>query len=360
MTDIVPDAYATALAEIADRAGAVDDAGATLDFEIDRLHAAGALLAALPASLGGRTTWADDPIAVTTLLRAVGRASLPVGRLFEGHVNAAQLVALYGSAALAGRVRSAVAAGALLGVWGADGDTPLTAAAAADGFVLAGAKDFCSGLGTVRIAIVSAAVPGGTQLVAVDVDDPARADPARWQMAGMRATASGSFDFTGLQVAADAALGPVDGYYREPYFLGGMYRMCAVQVGGMEALLAAVITLLHQRGQADNALQLHRLGKAATQLQMARAVVEQLAVAVAHDDGDVTVRAILMREAVETCATALLQLTERAAGTAAHRRGGDLERIRRDLGLYLRQAAVDERLGIAGGQLAARPQLLLG
>ena len=351
----LPPGFAGAFEAIAATAAARDRHGEDLAVEIGLLAGCGALVGALPATMNANASWSDAPRALADVLRLLGRASLPVGRWFEGHVNAAQLIGLYGSAALRRRTAACVAAGCLLGVWGADGDTPVRAEAFGDGYRLSGAKSFCSGLGIVRIALVSAAMDGGTQLFAVDVADDARANPASWRVSGMRATGSGDYDFTGLVLSGDAAVGGRNDYFVEPWFLGGMYRMCAVQVGGIEALLAAIMAHVQRRRQSGDAIQQLRIGQIAAQLLMARAVTGQLAGAIAEGAAPKAIaqQAVLTRDAVETCAATTLALVERSGGTAAHREGSDLDRIRRDLGLYLRQAAVDARLVQAGAALLA-------
>jgi len=345
--------FDAAITAIAAAASGHDRASDSLGADIARLAAVGALVAALPAALTGAASWGDDPAALCVRLRALGRANLAVGRLYEGHVNAAQLIALYGLPSRQAATVADVARGDLLGVWGADGAEPVMGEARGDGFVLTGGKIFCSGLGVVRTALVSVGIDGGTRLFAVDVTDMARADPAAWAMSGMRATGSGDYDFSDMVLPADAALGVVGDYFVEPHFLGGMYRMCAVQVGGIEALMHALIDHLRRRGHGGDPVQQIRLGHAAAQLAMARAATDQLAKAVGDDlpATEIAMLAVLTREAVEQCATAVLGQVERAAGTTAHRHGGDLDRIRRDLGLYLRQAAVDARLTGVGAAL---------
>ena len=344
---------AVALERIREAAPARDaEDDASLTREIGWLHEAGALVGALPESLTGRPSWSDDPRAVADVLRSVGRASLPVGRLFEGHVNAAQLIGLYGECALFEHSVRRVKAGRLLGVWGADGPDPVQAAPFAEGFRLKGAKVFCSGLGVVGTAVVSAALRGEVNLFAVDVTEESRADPSQWRVSGMRATRSGGYDFNRMEVAASQRLGGPGDYYVEPYFLGGMYRICAVQAGGLEALMDALAASLRRRPRASEFMSQHRVGAVASRVSTAIAVTDQLARAlVAGCEPRLMAReAVLGREAVERCAVEALEIVERAVGTEAHREATLVSLIRRDLSFYIRQAAVDERLAEVGRQ----------
>lgn len=345
----LPPRFSSGFTAIADSAAARDRPGGHLAAEIALLADCGALADALPGS------WSDSPPAVAAVLHALGRASLPVGRLYEGHVNAVQLVTLYGSPSLRHRMAETVAGHGLLGVWGADSCPPVTVEKTDDGYRLSGAKSFCSGLGIVQLAVITATTDAGPRLFAVDVRDAARAAPDSWSMSGMRATVSGDFDFTGMVLPADAAVGGPGDYYLEPWFLGGMYRMCAVQAGGIEALLMALVAHVRQRRHDGDPIQQFRIGQIAVEVATARAVTENLAAAIAQgrDPAAIARQAVLARDAVETCAARALAMAERSGGTSAHREGSDLDRIRRDLGLYLRQAAVDARLVNAGAQLLA-------
>lgn len=343
------------LAKIEAAAPLRDTFDANLAAEIGWLHAAGALVEALPESLTGAAGWSDDPLALTDLLRAVGRASLPVGRVFEGHINTAQLIGLYGSPSLRSRCVDTVRAGGLLGVWGADGAEPVQAEATGPGFRLHGAKVFCSGLGLVETALISASLDGAIHLFAVDVSDARRADHTDWRVSGMRATRSGGYDFEGVELPADARVGGPEAYFVEPYFLGGMYRMCAVQVGGLEALLDAMVVSLRRRGRASQPLSQHRVGSVAAALAAAIAVTERLArmIAAGDDPAVIAREAVLAREAVERRAVEALEIVERSVGTEAHREGTRISLARRDLSFYLRQAAVDERLiGVGAAYLS--------
>ena len=328
--------------------------GAGLGLEVAWLHEAGMLVGAMTKALSGRCGWSDDPLAVAGVLRGVGRSSLPLGRLYEGHLNAAQLVGLYAQPSLQARCAATVGRGGLLGVWGADGAAPVQAGRTPQGFRLQGAKIFCSGLGVVTVAIVSATLDGETRLFAVDVGDDDRADAADWAVSGMRATCSGGYDFEGIDLPADALMGAAGAYFVEPYFLGGMYRICAVQAGGLEALLNALVSSLRHRPRASEFLSQLRVGGVASRVSTAIAVTERVARALRDglDPSAIAREAVLGREAVERCVVEALEIVERAVGTEAHREATAISLIRRDLSFYIRQAALDERLaGVGRGYL---------
>ena len=346
------------------RDGAPEESG--LDEAVERLRAAGWLAACLPERHGGAGLASSaDPSAVRATadaLRALGRADLALARLWEGHANAVKLVALHASEPLRRLAFERVAGGALLGVWGAPGADPLRVAeVSGNEWTLAGAKAYASGLGLVELAIVTVADPdtGASRLLLVDVDDPERQDPGEWRASGMRATRSGDYRFDGVRVAPLRRLGGPGVYEREPWFQGGTWRYAAAHVGAMEALADETLRSLLARGREADPHQRARLGRAAALVAGARALVERAAVEVETVDpgharavAHAVALALLARELVEGHATELLALVERSLGMAAYERGARVERLRRDLGLYLRQAAPDAKLALAADTLA--------
>ena len=208
---------------ITSRAAAADEGRITLSTDLSELHQSGIL-----ARLVHDAT--AEPLQAATMLRRLGRVSLPVGRIVEGHVNAQKLIALYGTADQRANATADATAGVIFGVWGADGAPAASfTRGLGSGITLSGEKRFCSGLGLVGRAIMTAGGADGGQLVLADVTRPDRADASVWQVSGMRATASGTYDLNGLQAEC---LGKPGDYQIEPYFEGGTWRYSALHVGG--------------------------------------------------------------------------------------------------------------------------------
>lgn len=341
LAPITPDTDTEAvMARIAARAADADAGRRDLTDDMVDLRDAG-LLDAL--------SHPDDPVAAATLLRRIGRANLSVGRLAEGHMNALALIRLYGTAEQRERHRPS---GPLLGVWGADGDPPARVAGREGGqVVLAGGKRFASGLGIVGTAVVTVPAEGGTQLVLIDATDPARADASGWQTSGMRATASGHFRLDGL---TGDPLGAPGDYEREPHFEGGVWRYAALHVGGLEAIAEAVrqATIAH----ASEA-QLHRLARLVAMTHAARLMVEAAAEACAATGAGETAVALSLaaREQVEEACLRGIALADRALGTRSFATGATVERVRRDLGFFLRQANLDGKLERTGRAICDAP-----
>ena len=343
---------------ISARAAAADRVGGSLAADVADLAAAGWLRACLPRAAQG-AGWgceAGGAPAALSALRLLGRVNLSLARLFEGHMNAVKLVALYAEPEVAERTWSAVAAGMLLGVWGADApDRPVTVVREADRLVLSGIKRFASGLGLVGQAVLTAACAGETRLLLAPVEAAERADPGTWTMAGMRATCSGSYNFKGVVLPASALLGSADVYYREPHFEGGIWRYSAAHLGAAEALYGEMREALVARDRAGDPHQEVRLVRAATAIETARLWLVRASGAVEAINAapETATLALLAREVTEESCRVVLGETERALGMAAHEEGTPVERIRRDLALFLCQAAPDAKRTRAARALVA-------
>lgn len=338
---------------------ALRDGGEALDrgergpaLELGLLREDGLLLAPLPVDAGGQGwgTSAAGGHAICTLLMALGGASLPIARLYEGHVNAIVLLCRHGTVAQRRQVFDAIHKGAMLGVWGADSEQPVTIENELSGGALSGIKAFASGLGDLAMAIVTTQSTHGLQMFIVATDDPARADHTAWDVDGMVGSRSGRFDCNGLSVAPEHQLGGPDALFVEPDFHGGVWRLAACYAGAMMRLAELCANWLERRDQLDTPLMKARFAATAIEAETAKLWSYRAASAVeafAGDAGAAIAAALFAREAVEQAAVRQLALVERIFGTAMHRRGSEAGRIARDLRLYLRQADLDGKLALA-------------
>src|SRR6202034_2847238 len=99
------------------RAGEYDEDGAYPAADVAALHDSGLLTAVLPVECGGAGL---TGLSLSEVLRSIGSGSLPLGRLFEGHVNALELVLRYGNQQQVELVAEEARAGKLFGVWNTD------------------------------------------------------------------------------------------------------------------------------------------------------------------------------------------------------------------------------------------------
>lgn len=296
-----------------------------------------------------------DPAATARTLMQVGAANLSVGRLWEGHVNALRLIDLYGTSLQSLTIRQKIAQGAFLGVWGADGETPVTWV---DGDThLRGGKSYASGLGTVTHALVSVNAGPAVRLALVDAKDQGRADTAAWDMRGMKASASGRFDCDALPVASADWIGAPGDYLKEPHFVGGVWRIAALQVGAATGLLDRAATELRASGRMQAEMQKARLMTVLTRAWAGMALVEKAALAAADpaqapdEVGSLSIAARLFTEEVGLDA---LRAVEQSLGLRHFVADSDTGRAARDLSVYLRQVARDAFLQRAADDALCR------
>ncbi|WP_412061041.1 acyl-CoA dehydrogenase family protein [Rubrivirga sp. IMCC45206] len=339
----------------AGRAAEDDQPGAFPEATFDDLRDSGLLAAPLPVSEGGAGLGTDPARdhALYLVLREIGRGSLPVGRVYEGHVNALALVDTYGTADQRARYAADARHGHLFGVWNTeiprDGVrlTPLPGGRAR----MEGAKTFASGLGFVTRAFANGAFPdGGWQMALVPLDRADVTEDASWWTAeGMRASRSGRCDFTGVELDAHALVGEPGDYLREPHFTGGSVRFAAVQLGGAVALVDAAVAHLQKLGRTDNETQRLRIGEASVALETgALWLLGAARLAQTGSVEDVVTYAQAVRSAIEAVCLDVMRLVDRAVGARGLLPPSPVERIGRDLRLYLRQPAPDAALAAVG------------
>ena len=302
------------------------------------------------------------------LLYDVGRGSLPLGRIYEGHVNALELVARFATPAQRLRFHADAQAGRMFGVWNTEAGDGVRLRAVGDGlYELDGAKTFCSGAFDVTRPIITghrveAGSVVGWQMVIVTMEllEASRIDTSFWAPLGMEPSASHRVDFTGLRLGADSLLGVPDDYRQEPHFSGGAVRFAAVQLGGARALFDHAVALLKATHREHDPYQCHRIGR----MELAhQSGLHWLALAASYalpgwnDDASVLHYANMMRTAVLDACNRILDETEQAVGARGFLTPRSIQRIYRDLKMYLRQPAPDGALAAVGRHAAERAAL---
>lgn len=326
-----------------ENAGRYDADGAYPLDDVAALRELGLLAAVLPLEFGGDRLAGS---ALCEVLRHIGSGSMPLGRLYEGHVNALGLVLRYGSRDQVLLVAREAGEGRLYGVWNTDDRDGLRLVVEHGRYRLEGRKILASGAGHIERPIVTASTSGGGKVMVMPrLRLGERADLSQWTAHGMRASATGSVDFSGLHVDAIEIVGSDGDYQRQPAFSGGAWRFAAVQLGGMERLFDCLRTHLRMTGRGGNPHQASRVGEAALAVETARLWVERAA-AVAEGQPQASGERIvayvnLARLAVERAGLDLMELVHRSVGLPAFIRPNPIERVSRDLATYLRQPGPD-------------------
>lgn len=307
-------------------------------------RASGLATSPLPSRFGGSDL--ADPqngADLCAVLRILGSADLSIARLFEGHLNAIGLVCRYGSQEQVTALAKDVAGGALCAVWGADDAVGLKVATGENEGVLHGRKVLASGSGFVSRPLVTADTAEGQQMFLLALPPGYPHDLAGWQSQGMRATATGTVDFTGTEVGPSQRIGSPGDYMKQPTFSGGAWRFCAAHVGAVERLVDLFRDHLNATKRGADPYQLERLATAVSAAKTAQFWVEDAARRFGGemDATEVVAFAHLTRMTVERCALTVLETVQRGIGLRAFIRPRDVERICRDLATYLRQPAPD-------------------
>lgn len=296
-----------------------------------------------PLAAGGQP-FADagaENLDLMDALRGVGRADLSLGRLFEGHVNALKLFDWYGSPEQHEQLEANLAMGLFYGVWATE-PAPGVRMVSEDGRDrLEGSKSFATGAGGLGFAVITVRPPDGPRrLVIVPADHADRTDLSGWRVRGMRATGSGTYDVSGLVVTDAQCLGRPGDYDREPRFTAGAWRFTAVQLGGIEALLAETRTAMSEAARIDP-VQRARFADAVVATRTAGLWVREAALRAADDHPDAVAFARLTRGVVERAGLDVMEQAARITGTRSAFEGQRIDKITRDLSLYLRQAGPD-------------------
>lgn len=280
-----------------------------------------------------------------TALRLVGGADLSLGRIWEGHVNAVQLVHAYGDAEQRDALARDLAADKVFGVWNTEPAPGMAIEAAGPGrWRLRGGKSFATGAGRIdRVLITARDADGAKRMVLVDIAGTAeRADASGWRVRGMRGTVSGLFDFEGMEVGDAALIGGAGDYEREPRFSAGAWRFCAVQLGAGQALVRHLRDHLVASGKSDDPLHRVRFGAALAPVRSAGCWVGRAADLAERADADAVSFVLTTRGVVEDACMAAMEAAARSVGTGAFFEESRIDRITRDLGLYLRQPFPDQ------------------
>ncbi len=349
-----PSALETALATIATTAADRDRGVTTPPFPDDAftlLESTGALT--FNAVAGHVRPPAADELA---LVRAVARADASVGRIFDGHLNAVERLAVQAPPALRDAELAAVHGRRLrLGVWGGDprpGEGP-RATIERGGWTetLSGVKTFCSGAGGLDRALVLARDPDARLPVAVWVDltDPASVtvDETWYRSSGLRASVSHRVVFRRAPVLA--RFGPPGGLTEQPWFGRDALRTAASWAGMADRALDAALDELAAR-PATGPLEQLAAGRMLTAQEAINTWLQRAARAMDAAEPELPAVALHARVAIAQASRELLDEAARACGSHPFATGGDLDRARRDLELFLLQHRLDPALAAAGAR----------
>lgn len=311
-----------------------------------QLVACGISQSVLPSSLGGEEFgWSHQSSKrLEAWLRTLGATHLSLARLYEGHVNAFQLIWTYGDASNRERLCRYVQEGGWLGVWNAPHTSgPLRLKGGSHTLMLDGMKAYASGAGLINRPLVTVQ---HDNLGLVMMWPRARyqvGSREEWEMHGMRASITLPVTYNRAPVSPDEIIGSDNDYHREPLFTTGAWRFLAAQTGAGERLAGLMALALTSAGRTEDPHQRERMAEVAMAIESSLQWLERARHAADGQVGDDEAIHIvrMARLAVERNLLAVLEQVHRSVGLASFRRDNPIERISRDLQTYLRQPAPD-------------------
>jgi hypothetical protein len=294
------------------------------------------------------------------LVRRVAAADGSVGRIFDGHLNAVERLAVQAPEAIRDAELGAVASGTLLaGIWGGDptnGEGPPASVVTAGGVeTLGGVKTFCSGAGGVQRAIVIARDPdGGPPLsVWVDVSDPNTVEIDRsWYRAhGLAASASHRVIFHSAPVIA--RIGGPGAISAQPWFGRDALRTAASWAGMADTACRAALECLAGR-PVRTELEALAAGRILTTRRTIDVWLDHCATAMDEPGRDLNSTALHARTAIAAACRELVDEAARACGSHPFARAAALDRAKRDLDLFLLQHRLEPKLARHGAEALDR------
>jgi hypothetical protein len=287
------------------------------------------------------------------LLHGIGRRDLPLGRLFEGHVDALQIINRYGSNDQVLATQRIARDGGVFGVWNADRqDRPLRWA----DDTLDGGKAFASGAGILTHALVSFDTAHGRQLCLVDLARmPPQVDRSWWRVTGMARSETHLVEWRDQRMNSDGFIGKPGDYVTEPWFSGGALRFAAVQAGGIAALVDHVREHLVDH---DRAADPHQTSRLATLFRCGQGAADGVATAAREwDDADADrtlAHVAAARCAVYEAGERAITVAQAAVGLSAMFVEHPISAVLTDLAVYLRQPGPDAQTMRLGRAVASR------
>ncbi|MGI8572618.1 MAG: hypothetical protein ACR2L9_08360 [Solirubrobacteraceae bacterium] len=287
------------------------------------------------------------------LVRRVAAADGSVGRIFDGHLNALERLAVQAPPDVRDRELAAAVAGRLrAGVWGGNpvpGEGPAAAIRPIrSGEVLRGVKTFCSGAGGLSRALILARDgEGPPAAVWVDVADRQHVeiDPGWYRSHGLRASVSHRVVFHDAPIIT--RLGEPGSLSAHPWFSRDALRTAASWAGMADAAVSGALDELSHRPRQGE-LEGLAVGRILTAQRTIDVWMGHAAAAMDCGSDDLPNVALHGRAAISDACRLLLDEAARACGSRPFARADALDRARRDLEVFLLQHRLDPLLARAG------------
>lgn len=321
---------------------------------MDLLRSMAFLSLNIPSEHGGKGLGhTSGNIEILRALKKIGSYDLSLGRIYEGHLNALLLLERFGTQEQKNDYFRQALSGTLFGIWNSEFPSePLRYRSNGNRVILEGSKVFCSGANHVHRPIVTATGADGTKMVILEMDKYGlKQDMTYWRPMGMKSSVSCRFDFTGIEVSKSQVLGNAYDYVAEPDFTSGAARFAAVQLGGAEAAIAATVRHLQKMDRTGAPEQIKRLGKLAILRETGTIWTDRAGEALDRRyacPSEAMYQANMFRTLTRELCEEVLKICEMSVGLQGLMAPHPLERIHRDLSVYLKQPGPDRTITAIG------------
>jgi alkylation response protein AidB-like acyl-CoA dehydrogenase len=277
------------------------------------------------------------------LLAETARENVALAKLAEAHWDAVSILSE------AGRTPEP---NALYAVWASEvPGVPLRLTRTDTGFVIDGTKPFCSGIGLVDRALVTASDPEQL-LVEVDLrlnESSVDANLEIWKTDAFRSTQTGSLTFTGAKLDRYARIGGPQWYLERPGFWHGACGPAACWAGGAAGLVD--FALANKRSDAHT---LAHLGAMEANVWAMFSLLSEAGREIdesPNDGGAAQIRALQLRHLIEQMASDILHRFARAYGPQPLSMNEEMARRFHEVDLYMRQSHGERDLEALGAVL---------
>ncbi|HEV2719455.1 MAG TPA: acyl-CoA dehydrogenase family protein [Thermoanaerobaculia bacterium] len=349
--------------------------------DFDDLFAAGLNAPTVPREYSGLGLgpYRGDVFTLWMMTKEIAKADLALARCWEGHANS--LVLLDGMADEAQRRRWFSGIVERNETWVAWSGEPQARATGEQirfgttvevvdgGFVLNGTKAFCTSAGGARWALllVNPAGPGGARhasaeaaetvlLLACDLEDPTiHIDGAWWDPIGMRATVSHAVRFDQTFIPEENLVGVPGQYLRDGWQTCFVPHYASSFLGAAEAAFEYGLDFIRHQNKTDDPYVQHHVAKMALNVETMQLWLRHIATL--WESGryaEAQAAGSRIRHLGEHLASETVDHCVRACGARALNRPSPIERIVRDLTIYVRHDNDDQVLATIGRQVLGK------
>ena len=365
--------------KFASRADGYDSVAAFPAEDFEDLFRAGVHAPCAPEAYGGLGLGPGrDTYILWMMTKELARADMSLARCWEGHVNSQVLIsALANEEQKARWFEGIVDRGDIWVAWSGEPQSKVPGQASSfgthlqkvnGGYLLNGTKAYATSAGHARRAIllVNAEGPGGARhaagssdhllLLTCDLCDPGVTfDSSWWNPVGMRATVSYLVRFDDVFIAAEDVIGRPGQYLNEAWQTRFSPHYAATFLGGAEAAYEYALESIKKQQREDDPYVIHRIAQMSLNVETAHVWLKH--VAELWDAGrtdEAKVAGIRARYLGEKLAMEILDHCVRACGARSLVKPSPVERIYRDLSIYVRHDNCDHVLATIGSQVLGR------